>query len=116
MKKMMFRLLGSLMLAVVTVCNGCAHESEEDTSVTSSIDYDAMDALEGVRLSIEEGTLSSTGATFILYNGSDYDIRLYPEPEKTAFHVFKDSEWVNVKDETYNMTLRVLKISPSTEW
>ena len=79
-------------------------------------DYDKMDTLEDVQLSIEEGTLSSTGATFILYNGSDYDIRLYPEPEKTAFHVFKDSEWVNVKDETYNMTLRVLKISPSTEW
>lgn len=84
-------------LFVLTFLLGCGKEIDEQHA------QEKLNMSNEVSLTIKEGTLSNTGASFILKNASIYDFS-YGNPFR--LETFLNSKWVNVEPiEDLNFTL-----------
>lgn len=79
MKKRIFALLAILTMLLV----GCGND---DTTV-----FDEVNTIDGVTLTLKEGTLKSSKATFILKNDSDKDVEF--DPSEYHLETKKNDVW-----------------------
>lgn len=104
MKNYLKYLIVAILLIILTIIIWLIFNNDNNSKKEPSI--------EGVSLSVKEGTLSNTGATFILKNDGNIDM-IYGD--SYTIEVKKDGEWQELKtdmqfnDPAYNLKSRKSK-------
>ena len=107
---MMKKIFGAILCGVMLFCiTGCDSTNDFDIGEESNIEIAEKD----VSLSIKENTLSQSGTTLVLKNGSDMDVQYGDSYE---IEIEKDGKWHKINVElNFNSPAYTLKSKTSEE-